>query len=51
MRKPPQAEEKYKYVVVQYTEKREKTKAGNPIEFNTISKNGRTGISKVEEDY
>lgn len=32
-------------------QKKEKTKAGNPIEFNTISKNGRTGISKVEEDY
>lgn len=46
---PPK--QKYRDVAVQYIEKREKRKAGNPIEFNTISIIERTGISKVEEDY
>lgn len=47
MRKPQKVEQKYKDAEVQYTEKGEKTKAGNPMESNTISKNGRTGVSKV----
>lgn len=49
MRKPQKAE--HKDVAVQYTGGKKKIKAGNPVEFNTISKNGRTGTSKVEEDY
>lgn len=32
-------------------ERREETKAGNPVEVNTISKNWRAGVSKLKEDY
>lgn len=48
MRKPPKAEIQRCGCPI-YRKKREK--AGNPIEFNTISMTERTGISKAEEDY